>query len=392
MPIEVERTAGRTRAAELVAGGEAAQRRKRGAETELLAEVEVDAAADASAYSRANAARSAACRAEPRPCAAAGAEPELEVRLDTSALEHVHARHGRSFVERPLACSGAVSVLPPKSARCKPPPNAKYGPGRQSAESPTKRPGASAPQSASRRCGRQQLGSAAPTSAPSSITRREKSGARSSARGFSSTGEAGVPTRSPRPRARKAGRTREPAGRPQRRAGGRAARARGRASRRFIGALLGRSAGLQLSRIDVVVRRLPVIQTPPSEDAEAHARSPWKWVLIGAGFTITLWLPLATLAAWLESRVLMMLSFIIAATVAGVLVGKFGLRATARTRGARRPAGRRPRVSCWPPWGWSRLLGAAWPCSPSRSAPRSLAAACSVAACAGGRARRRKMQ
>jgi hypothetical protein len=76
-----------------------------------------------------------------------------------------------------------------------------------------------------------------------------------------------------------------------------------------------------------VVRRLPVVQTPSSEDAEAHARSPLQWVVIGAGFTITLWLPLATLAAWLESRALVMLSFIIAATLAGVLLGKFGLRA-----------------------------------------------------------------
>ena len=77
-----------------------------------------------------------------------------------------------------------------------------------------------------------------------------------------------------------------------------------------------------------MVRRLPVVQTPPSEDAEAHARPPWHWVLIGAGFTITLWLPLATLTAWLESSVLVALSFIIAATLAGVLVGKFGLRAS----------------------------------------------------------------
>jgi hypothetical protein len=50
--------------------------------------------------------------------------------------------------------------------------------------------------------------------------------------------------------------------------------------------------------------------------------------MIGAGFTITLWLPLATLAAWLESSVLVALSFIVAAALAGVLVGKFGLRAT----------------------------------------------------------------
>lgn len=75
-----------------------------------------------------------------------------------------------------------------------------------------------------------------------------------------------------------------------------------------------------------MVRRLPVLQTPPSEDAEAQARSPWQWVLIGAGFTITLWLPLATLGAWMESRALAVLSFLIAATSAGVLVGRFGLR------------------------------------------------------------------
>jgi tRNA-(ms[2]io[6]A)-hydroxylase len=79
-----------------------------------------------------------------------------------------------------------------------------------------------------------------------------------------------------------------------------------------------------------VPRHLPVIQTPPPEDAEASARSPWSWALIGAGFTVTLWLPLATLASWMQSRALIMLSFALAALLAGVLVGRFGLRAGLR--------------------------------------------------------------
>jgi MFS family permease len=76
-----------------------------------------------------------------------------------------------------------------------------------------------------------------------------------------------------------------------------------------------------------VARRLPVIQTPPAEDAEALARPAWQWVLIGGGFTVTLWLPLATLAAWTQNRALIALSFIIAATLSGLLVGRFGPRA-----------------------------------------------------------------
>ncbi len=70
-----------------------------------------------------------------------------------------------------------------------------------------------------------------------------------------------------------------------------------------------------------------MIQTPPSEDAEALERPAWQWVLIGGGFTVTLWLPLATLAAWAENRGLVALSFIIAATLSGLLVGRFGPRA-----------------------------------------------------------------
>lgn len=70
-----------------------------------------------------------------------------------------------------------------------------------------------------------------------------------------------------------------------------------------------------------------MVQSPPSEDAEALARPPWQWVLIGSGFTITLWLPLATLAAWFQNRALVALSFMIAATLSGLLVGRFGPRA-----------------------------------------------------------------
>ncbi len=77
-------------------------------------------------------------------------------------------------------------------------------------------------------------------------------------------------------------------------------------------------------------RRLPVIQTPPPEDAEAMARPPWHWVLIGAGFTITLWLPLAYLAVWFQNRALVVFSFVIAALLSGLLVGRFGPRAGPR--------------------------------------------------------------
>ncbi len=47
-----------------------------------------------------------------------------------------------------------------------------------------------------------------------------------------------------------------------------------------------------------MVRRLPVLQ---SSDTEAR-RPPWHWLLIGAGFTVTLWLPLAMLALWVGPR------------------------------------------------------------------------------------------
>jgi hypothetical protein len=47
-----------------------------------------------------------------------------------------------------------------------------------------------------------------------------------------------------------------------------------------------------------MVRRLPVLQSSDVDDR----RPSWHWLLIGAGFTITLWLPLAMLALWVGPR------------------------------------------------------------------------------------------
>lgn len=48
-----------------------------------------------------------------------------------------------------------------------------------------------------------------------------------------------------------------------------------------------------------MVRRLPVLQSSSDDGAE---RPPWHYLVIGAGFTITLWLPLAVVATWVGSR------------------------------------------------------------------------------------------
>ena len=52
-----------------------------------------------------------------------------------------------------------------------------------------------------------------------------------------------------------------------------------------------------------MVRRLPVLQSSDTEDR----RPSWHWLLIGAGFTITLWLPLAMLALWIGPRLALQL-------------------------------------------------------------------------------------
>ena len=87
----------------------------------------------------------------------------------------------------------------------------------------------------------------------------------------------------------------------------------------------------------MATRRLPVIQEPAGEDAEAAARPHWQWVLIGAGLLVTTWTPLAFVVlrkipafgpvggalAWAGS-------FAVAAFVAGYLVARFGPRTRPR--------------------------------------------------------------
>lgn len=106
-----------------------------------------------------------------------------------------------------------------------------------------------------------------------------------------------------------------------------------------------------------VVRRLPVIQSKAPEDAEAQARPPWHWVLIGAGIAFTSWIPLAMLALWAGRKLAasvadlsrpealsggervaagaaillpLLVSFVVACAGAGALVGRFGGRAGRR--------------------------------------------------------------
>jgi MFS family permease len=89
---------------------------------------------------------------------------------------------------------------------------------------------------------------------------------------------------------------------------------------------------------------LPVIQSPPSEDADALERSGPKWLLIGAAFTIVAFLPLSLLSLWAGSRLArrfassetaalllaalpVLLAYAAAAWGAGAVIGRFGLRA-----------------------------------------------------------------
>jgi len=113
-----------------------------------------------------------------------------------------------------------------------------------------------------------------------------------------------------------------------------------------------------------MVRRLPVIQSKAPEDAAAEERPAWHWILIGAGFVLTIWIPLALIALWLSRhlgallapthdpealaramatassarRILLgvaslgplALSYAVATVSAGALVGRFGGRAGRR--------------------------------------------------------------
>jgi hypothetical protein len=98
-----------------------------------------------------------------------------------------------------------------------------------------------------------------------------------------------------------------------------------------------------------MVRRLTVLQNQDTDDAAAARRPRWQWVLIGAGFVLTLFLPLSLLGVWLgtwlghavspdersATRIVLgtlpvALSFVIACAGAGAMVGRFGGRAKAR--------------------------------------------------------------
>jgi hypothetical protein len=113
-----------------------------------------------------------------------------------------------------------------------------------------------------------------------------------------------------------------------------------------------------------MVRRLPVIQSSAPEDSAAEARPSWQWTLIGGGFVLTIWVPLALLALRLgqfssarfvnpadpeavvrfqeshgRSGVILLavltilpvvLSFALASLAGGALVGRFGGRSGKR--------------------------------------------------------------
>ncbi len=90
----------------------------------------------------------------------------------------------------------------------------------------------------------------------------------------------------------------------------------------------------------MAVRRLPVVQEPTGEDAEAAARPAWQWVLIGSGLLVTLWAPLAALVGVLArafprwgpgaATALVVLTLGLAAAASGYLVSRFGRRASLR--------------------------------------------------------------
>lgn len=133
----------------------------------------------------------------------------------------------------------------------------------------------------------------------------------------------------------------------------------GRGSGRKHGGGVGQSSQrvaliLVLRHVLGVARRLPVIQTPAGEDAEAAERPAWQWVLLGAAFLLAVFFPLALLAVplgvTLAGRVEgafaaraaltalpVLFAFSLAAGSAGAVIGRFGLRArhsTAPSAGA----------------------------------------------------------
>jgi hypothetical protein len=92
-----------------------------------------------------------------------------------------------------------------------------------------------------------------------------------------------------------------------------------------------------------VVRRLPVVQAPETEDAEAERRPPLAWVLIGGALVAALFLPSSAVGLWLGARLRnavavsealgsllgaapIIAAFAVSAWSGGALCGRFGLR------------------------------------------------------------------
>jgi hypothetical protein len=96
----------------------------------------------------------------------------------------------------------------------------------------------------------------------------------------------------------------------------------------------------------MATRRLPVIQEPTGEDAEAAARPGWQWVLIGSGLLVTIWTPFVALALMLTRKIaeasagaapgagvaasVVAATFALSAVAAGYLVARFGQRTRPR--------------------------------------------------------------
>lgn len=95
----------------------------------------------------------------------------------------------------------------------------------------------------------------------------------------------------------------------------------------------------------MAMRRLPVIQEPTGDDAEAAARPEWQWLLIGSGLLVTIWTPFVALALMLARKIaearggvtgpgvaasLVAVSFALSAVAAGYLVARFGPRTRPR--------------------------------------------------------------
>ena len=96
----------------------------------------------------------------------------------------------------------------------------------------------------------------------------------------------------------------------------------------------------------MATRRLPVIQEPTGEDAEAALRPAWQWVLIGSGLLVTIWTPFVLIALAVARKIsaigsgaatgpgaaagLVAATFALSALAAGYLVARFGSRTKRR--------------------------------------------------------------